>query len=197
MISDKMRPLVFITLFVAMTCSAEQVEDVIAPLGLSKDDLKDVWHSGRCEPGWSVVVDKAILEKKELLGYKGLNTEFFLRKELSNRTILQAGLKCAALNKYYFQDVVDQEIEQFIKQDKKFIREHGFSVLDAVYIEKTQFFNFNGNVGEFPIKYAKRLVEKGLFTLKEKESEFNGEPSISFSGKRTNAGDQFHDKIYK
>lgn len=193
-----MRTSVFIILLATITpCIAGETDEIIQPLGLPKEDLKDVWHAGRCDPDWSVKVDHEVLKDKGLLGYKGLNSRFFQSAGTGDKVTLRAGMKCEALNKYYFQREPSIEIGKFISRDKRFVEKYGYSVIDAIYVEEIQFYNWNGNVGKFRLKHARELARKGLYTLKQKESEFNGKPSVAFSGERTAAGDRFHDNVFQ
>jgi hypothetical protein len=193
-----MRISLFLLLIViANACLADSIDEVIHPLGLSKEDLMAIWHDGRCDPGWSIRVDSEILKDKALLGNIGLKAGFFEREDSENRITLRSGGRCVALNQYYFQGTQDADIDEFIGRDKSFIEKYGYSVLDAVYVERTQFYSWNGDVGEFRLNHAKELARKGLFTLKQEASKFNGKPSVAFSGRRTAAGDQFHDKVFQ
>lgn len=178
-------------------CFANDVKATIQPLEISIEDIQDIWHSGRCEESWSINIDKEILEDTSLLAYKGLNGKFFRDENYGKEITLKAGEKCEALNKYYFQGIKNPKIITFINLDEKFIRKYGFSVLDAIYIKNTEFYSWNGTVSNFMYKYAKELVRKGLFTMEQKNSEFNGKPSVSFSGTITVIGKKFHEKVYQ
>lgn len=192
-----MRVSLFLLLIVTTNaCWADPINEVIHPLGLSKEDLMAIWHDGRCDPGWSIQMDSNVLEDKTLLGYIGLKAGFFEREDAENTTTLRSGRRCVALNQYYFQGIPDADIDEFIDRDKLFIEKYGYSVMDAIYIERTQFYSWNGNVGEFRLGHAKELARKGLFTLKQEASKFNGMPSVAFSGKRTSVGDQFHGRVF-
>jgi hypothetical protein len=184
-------------MMIANACWADKVDEVIQPLGLSKEDLMAVWHEGRCDPGWSIQVDSEVLKNNGLLGYIGLKAGFFEQEDSGNTITLRSGRKCAALNQYYFQGTPGTDINEFIGRDKLFTEKYGYSVLDAIYIEHIQFYSWNGNVGKFRLNHAKELARKGLFTLKQEASTFNGNPSVAFSGKRTSAGDQFHGKVFR
>ena len=181
---------------ISTSCFADSIDEVIRPLGLSKEDLKDVWYSGRCEPEWSIEIEREIVNDVNLLGYKGLESEFFESEDAGDMVRLRAGSKCAALTAYYFQGVQSPEISDFVDRDKTFIETYGYTVLDAIYIETAQFFSMNGEGNKFQLKYAREMARKGLFTLTQKASTFNGKPSIAYIGNRTSLGDEFHDKVF-
>lgn len=191
---------VFVLLFLMVISSAslaEAVSDVIAPLGLSKEDLKSIWHTGRCDPSWSTQVDDKSLQDKNLLGSKGLQAGFFSNESTGDKHTLRAGKKCQVLNDYYFKGDVNPEISEFILLDKKFIGKYGHSVLDAIFIEDTRFYNWSGKVGQFQINYAKVMERKGLFKFEKKRREYNGNTKISIYGERTDSGSDFHDKVFQ
>lgn len=185
-----------LSMLISTSCWADSTAEVIHPLGLSKEDLKSVWHDGRCDPDWSIKLDQEVVKDRDLLAYKALESGFFEREDAGEMVILRSGEKCDALNKYYFQGIPGDVIDDFIERDKGFTKKYGFSVLDAIYIERAQFYNWNGRVSQFQLLYMKELVRKDLFTLEQKESTFNGEPSIAYSGERTSVGDEFHDKVF-
>jgi len=68
-----------------------------------------------------------------------------LRKK---KSLLAQAVKCKSLNRYYFESVSSLEINEFIKQDVKFIAEYGYSVIDAIFIENTQYYSWNGGFNE-------------------------------------------------
>jgi hypothetical protein len=193
-----MRASIFFLLAAFSTfCFADEVDEIIRPLGASKEDLKNIWHDGYCDPSWSVQVSREMLNDKNLLGYKGLVSGFFIKKDAGNMVVIMPGVKCDALNKYYFQGAASVEIKDFINRDLGFIGKYGHSVIDAIYIENIKFYSFNGNVGKFRLEYAKELAKKGLFTIEQKTSKFNEKPSIAFKGEITPAGIQFHDDVFR
>lgn len=183
-------------LLVATSCFAEEVDKTVRSLGLTKADLQAIWHAGRCDPAWSVTVAPKMLQNKSLLGYKGLSAGFFKQENVAGGVKLSPGKKCVALNRYYFQSARSKPISNFVARDKQFIAKYGYSVLDAIYVEHTQFYTFNGRVGNFRLRYAKELARKGLFTFVKKASTFNGKPSVAFSGRRTAKGNRFHDQVF-
>jgi hypothetical protein len=178
------------------SCFADSIDGVIQPLGLSREDLNDTWYSGRCAPEWSIEIEQEIANDVNLLGYKGLESGFFESEDVGDMVRLRAGSKCAALTAYYFEGVQSHEISEFIDRDKTFIAKYGYTVLDAIYVEKAQFFSMNGEVDKFRLKFVSELARKGLFTLTQESSTFNGKPSIAHIGKRTSLGDEFHDKVF-
>lgn len=193
-----MRTLTFILIFTLTVCFATDVDNTIDSLGLSKSDLKEVWFAGRCDEDWSITVNKEIVKNKDMLAYKAITSEFFIKENSQNNEVkLSAGEKCKALNMYYFDDKKSDAIINFIDQDTQFIAKYGYSVLDAIYIEDTQFFSWNGKISKYHKVHAKTLARKGLFSIEEKSSTFNGKPSISLSGKRTPLGDELYTKVFK
>ena len=193
-----MKRIVFIILyFLSAQVSAGKADEVISALGVSKDDFKLIFLGGRCESDWSATVDKSDFKDESALGYIGVTSKYFVSKEIDGKIVLSPGKKCLAISDYYFNQVESKVIEEFIKKDIDFSKKYGFSFLDALFIERTQNFSWNGEVSGFNRKHAESLKKKGLFIITEQSSTFNGKSSKVYSGKITPIGEAFYDQIFQ
>jgi hypothetical protein len=187
---------IFAIFLLSSHVGANQLVDFTSALGVSKDDLKNIWFGARCEPDWSMTIEKSTFEDESLLGYIAVQSSFFSAKESNGKIVLSPGKKCIALNDYYFKKIESEVIGEFIEKDKAFTKNYGFSVLDAIFIERCEYFSINGKVSSFKLRHAESLKEKGIFTITEENSTFNGTPSKAYSGKITEKGKDFHTRVF-
>ena len=187
----------FISIIMVALSLASDVEDTIAPLSVSDTTFKDIWHGGYRDASWSLSVSGDVVNNTDLLLYKGLQAKLFKSHNTNKSIVVQAGPICDALNQYYFDKKVNNSIKEFVRMDKVFINKYGFSVIDAIFIKGVQFSSWNGEKKAFYYRYAQGLAEKGLFTLTQKQSEFNGKPSTSISLERTQLGDTLFKQVYQ
>ena len=147
-----------------------EITEAILTLGLDLNDFSTIFprHCNSQTP--SKTPKQSYVEHKFLKD--AVDNGFFSAEESGDFLLLNVGLKCKALNEYYFNNKHSNLIGEFIKKDKSIIKKYGFSSIDLFKYP----YNFQGHLKaynqipgykEMILKQIKRFEEKNVFKVKE------------------------------
>ena len=147
-----------------------EIKEVILTLGLDLKDFSTIFprHCNSQTP--SKTPKQSYIEHKFLRD--AVDNGFFSAAEGGEFLFIDIGLKCKALNEYYFNNKYSNLISKFIKKDKLIIKKYGFSSIDLFKYP----FNFQGNYiashqipghKELILKQIKRFKNQNVFNVVE------------------------------
>ncbi len=188
--------IIFLLIVITPLAKADEINSIINMLGVSKTQFTTLWINS-CDPKFNLTVSNSVLMNDKSIVKPGIDAGFIAHeKNGEQELIIKRGPKCEVISRYYFEgSMTEENIGEFIKKDQTFKSIYGFSVIDAWGVERYQSASMSGKVNDFTLKHWQELEQRGLITISDEESTFNGEPSKAYFSTLTDIGKAFKDAI--
>jgi len=185
-----MRKLLLLALlFISFDATCSEIDDVLSALGVNEDQFDYIW-SVACDSSWEQKTPVATLSNKNLLAYSAVQANLLMATTTGDTATLTAGPACKALLGYYFTGKsAARQIAGFLARDREFVSRFKVSALEAWGVQQYQSASMSGVVPPYSLEIWRHLEKRGLITITEKESTFNGAPSLTYWSNITAKGE--------
>ncbi len=154
--------------------NAPEVIEAIEKLGLGVELFSFLWPS-QCSHEMRMKMTKQEFEKVPETMHLAMSLGFFKVINSDEGVVVVPGVRCAALNDYYYKGTKSDEIESFIKSDQSLLESYGYHAIDLfLYGKLGRFISYNTfNASPSSLaqikKHLEYLEKQNLFKVIERK----------------------------